>query len=642
MPLLNVIKGNSLFRQILLAVLIPLVLMFVALFSYTLAARLNDADQSQREIARRVAENIAALTELAIISGDQQQIRDILPSALTGDIVSITVTQLDSSQQWRVVNEARRSDSSEMVFANIYQRSVIIEDAITGETMNSSEPRLLGSVAVEQSTQELRQLQYQIIGVSSLIAVLVASISVGLAWRISRRLASPLAEINAATRDIASGRTGVRITQLQSGELGELQQHINDMSASLDQQQLAIKNHVSQLEIAKAEAEEANRAKSLFLATMTHELRTPMNGALGMLQLLADTELNPEQSRYVNIARDSSELLLGIVNDILDFSRIEKGELRLLEHYFAVGNLLEKTVNALRNEASKKHIDLRLKLDPNLHEVEVLGDETRLRQILLNLTSNAVKFTEKGNVSLSLKTRFVDDQRIALELLVEDTGIGISPSQQKIIFDSFRQADSSTVRRYGGSGLGLTIVKRLCEIMNISLHLDSNLGLGTRFRLQWQAQYRQKISPKTLPKTQANPLQGLYALVVEDNQINQLLVSNVLQKWGMEVTTANHGREALTEIAKRRPHVVLMDLQMPVMDGFEACELIRQHFGTDELCIIALTANTLQEDRDRCLAAGMNDYLSKPVSLPVLKEKLLFWLGKYPGVNTTEPVQNNE
>lgn len=641
MPMLSPLRKFSLFQQILIAVLIPLLIMFFSLFSYTLAARLNDAAQSQREIARRVAENIAALTELAVISGDQQQIREILPTTLTGDIISITVTQLDTSQQWRVVNQARRDDTSEMVFANIYQRSVAIEDAITGETLGNAEPRLLGSVAVEKSTEELRQLQYQIVGVSSLIGILVAAISIGMAWRISRRLASPLAEINAATRDIASGRTGVRITELQSGELGELQQHINDMSASLDEQQLAIKNHVSQLEIAKAEAEEANNAKSLFLATMTHELRTPMNGALGMLQLLADTDLDKEQSRYVDIARDSSELLLGIVDDILDFSKIEKGELRLLEHYFAIGSLLEKTVNALRHEASKKRISLDLHLDPSLRNLEILGDETRLRQILLNLSSNAVKFTEKGRVSLSLTAVSINAQRIDLELVVEDTGIGISPSQQSFIFDSFRQADSSTVRRYGGSGLGLTIVKRLCEMMNIRIDLESNLGLGTRFQLRWQSQYRQKVSAQAVSKTASNPLKGLTALVVEDNRVNQMLVSNVLQKWGMEVLTANHGKEALIQIDQCQPNVVLMDLQMPVMDGFEACRQIRRQFSPDELCIIALTANTLQEDKEQCLAAGMNDYLSKPVSLPVLKEKLVSWLGKDDGTKPLEPVEND-
>lgn len=628
MPLLNSLRKHSLFQQILLVGLIPMLLMFISLFSYSLAARLNDAEQSQREIGRRVAENIAALAELALISGDQQQIKDLLPSVLSEDIISITVSQVDSNQQWRVVNKKRFDEKSEMAFANIYQRSVLMEDAITGETLNNGKPKLLGSVAVEQSNLELRRLQQQIFLVSSSIAILVIIISIGLAWRISRRLASPLDDINAATRDIANGRTGVRINNVQSGELGELQKHINNMSASLDEQQLAIKTHVSQLELAKAEAEGANRAKSLFLATMTHELRTPMNGALGMLQLLEETSLNQEQSHYVAVARDSSELLLGIVNDILDFSKIEKGELEIINDFFNIDELLEKTVNALRYEANSKGIGLKLNIETTLNEIQLLGDETRLRQVLLNLSSNAVKFTENGQVTLGIACKEKTSKQLLVEISIEDTGIGISPNQQKVIFDSFRQADNSTIRRYGGSGLGLAIVKRLCELMNISLQLNSNVGSGSTFTLQWHCEYRTKRPLKTVKPAVNNSLVGLSALVVEDNPVNLMLVSRVLEKWGIQVTTANHGGEALAVLAHHMPDVVLMDLQMPVMDGFETCQKIRQNPDLALLPIIALTANTLQEDKDRALRCGMNDYLSKPVSLPLLKEKLLNCLGK--------------
>ena len=328
-------RKNTLFQQILIAGVSPALLLFFSLFTYSLVTRLNDASQSQLEIATRIAENIAASSELAIISDNESQLLDIMRSALSKDIIAISIVNSLTGNQSYLKSNNKSQQATESLSVPIYQSSIEINDAITGDTDNSSDaPTIIGEVRIERSTDQLSKLQQKIIVVSSVIGVLSISLCILMAWLISRRLSKPLAEINYFTKNISAGNLGHRLTVQGEGELAELQNHINEMAKSLESHQLELTNKLAQLEIAKAEADAANNAKSLFLATMTHELRTPMNGALGMLQLLSTTELNQEQNHYIEIAKSSSEHLLNIVNNILDFSKIEKGDLKLDKRLF--------------------------------------------------------------------------------------------------------------------------------------------------------------------------------------------------------------------------------------------------------------------------------------------------------------------
>lgn len=619
-------KKHTLFQQILIAGISPALLVFSSLFTYSLITRLNDVAISQREIATRIAENIAASSELAIISGNDAQLFDIIRSALAKDITAITVTNALSGKKTSVKSSYQSSESVELLSVPIFQSNIEISDAITGNVSNNFDsPKIIGTVTIEQSKVQLARLQRKIILVSSSIGAISIFLCIILAWVVSRRLSKPFAEINIFTKNIAAGRLGSRLNVEKQGELGELQNHINEMAKSIEAQQRELTNRLVQLELAKTEADAANNAKSLFLATMTHELRTPMNGALGMLQLLSTTSLNQEQNNYIEIAKSSSEHLLNIVNNILDFSKIEKGDLKLEKRHFPPASLLDSLLTPLAYDAKNKGISFNYSVAPELNTINIYADDTRIRQIILNLASNAVKFTHDGGVTITLCGEKLKHQQQRLTLLVADTGIGIAPSNHEIIFDSFRQADSSNQRRYGGSGLGLAIVKRLCKAMDADIEMISTPGEGTQFKVNWVCGYEYQNTAISADAPQ-NILSGKKILIVEDNPINQMLVTNIVKRWNMTAITANNGVECLNELQRQSIDIVLMDLQMPIMDGYEASKQIRLNPEFATLPIIALTANNFQEDKDRCFDVGMNDFLSKPVSLNILKEKISAWL----------------
>lgn len=610
---------QSLFQHILLVSLLPMLILFTALFSYTLAARLDDARQSQQLVGRAMVDNLAALLELPMISGNRRQIEAVITPALRGNITAIRVYSQDQQIAIRIGRRESHHDSSTLATA-ISQARIPLEDSITGQPLQAGPPPLLGYVEIDLSNRELAQLQRRIVIVSSTIAAVVALLCIALALYFSRKLSKPLSDIEQVAGRIAGGDHSSRIHPLASGELGELQGHINQMASSIEAQQRALSEYVDELKDAKHRAEQANQAKSLFLATMTHELRTPMNGALGMLQLLANSPLNADQRRYVDIAKSSSQHLLYIVNDILDFSRIEKGQMQLEERFFSAAALLGDYLEPMAIEATTKGIALHCELDPALQNIDIFGDETRLRQIVINLCANAVKFTHRGSVRITLIAVEKTAEQLTLQLQVIDSGIGIAPEQLPYIFDSFHQAESSTVRRYGGSGLGLAIVKRLSSVMDIDIQVNSEAAQGSCFTLRWSSPYRTSAVPNTHVDDQP-ALQGLRILVVEDNPVNQMLITRSLEHWGVDYLTAQHGREAIEQLRKDAVDLIIMDLQMPEMDGFEATHIIREQLLLDTP-IIALTANTDSDNQQRCLANGMNAFLSKPVSLPQLQRKI--------------------
>lgn len=623
-------RKNTLFQQILIAGISPALLLFFSLFTYSLFARLNDASKSQLEIATRISENIAASSELAIISDNETQLLDIMRTALSKDIIEITIINSLTGNQSHLKSTSKNQQTTESLSVPIYQSSIEINDSITGNTDNGSDtPTIIGEVRIERSTEQLSKLQQRIIVISSVIGMTSISLCIIIAWHISRKLSKPLAEINNFTKNISAGNLGHRLAVQGEGELAELQNHINEMAKSLESHQLELTSKLAQLEIAKSEADAANYAKSLFLATMTHELRTPMNGALGMLQLLSTTELNQEQSNYIEIAKSSSEHLLNIVNNILDFSKIEKGDLKLDQRFFSPASLFDTLLTPLAYEAREKGLEFNYVISPELQNIEINGDDTRIRQIILNLVSNAVKFTHDGNITITLKGELINQHQIKITLIVADTGIGIEESIQNSVFDSFYQADGSNQRRYGGSGLGLAIVKRLCELMNASIQMTSAVNKGSQFTISWHCEYEEQVDKTTLDISMPiNILAGKRVLIVEDNPVNQMLVANIVKRWDMVAITSNNGKECLNALHQQKVDLILMDLQMPVMDGYEACKQIRQQTEFTSLPIIALTANSVQEDKDRCFAVGMNDFLSKPVSITTLNEKVRYWINR--------------
>lgn len=378
------------------------------------------------------------------------------------------------------------------------------------------------------------------------------------------------------------------------------------------------------------EAQKAAQCKSDFLAMMSHEIRTPLNGIIGMTAVLLSRNLVPADRDCVDTIRSSGEALLSIIDEILDFSKIEAGRLDLECAEFDVAKAIGAAVQIVQGAADRKSIQLLTDIDPDLPKT-VRGDAGRLRQILLNLLSNAIKFTSRGNVRLKAELASFMEGEYELRFAVDDEGIGISQDQQAKLFQPFSQADASTCRTFGGTGLGLAICKKLAELMGGTIGVTSQAGLGSSF---W---FTVKVLPSLRAVTASRVcLQDVCApavekhsriLLVEDNTINQKVALLMLRNLGFKADVANNGIEALESIASQHYDLVLMDCLMPEMDGFETTRRIRAKGGYGvQLPIIAMTANAFVEDRDACLAAGMTDYLSKPVRQVELKCKLDFWL----------------
>ncbi len=625
-------------KLIFLFSLVAIITLFLATASSFLYNMYKDKDAVVKEninLAKVSGKNIAA----SLLFLDKDSANSILQPILNDkSIHSITIYDIKGNLFTTIGdNNLKLNNWHKNEFESYPEVDISITwdyiDVLTFITHNGNK---IGFLQIISKTNIIKQHLIEQAIVSFTIILFTLAIIFILAFWFEKIFSKPIYDLLNAVRQIKNNSEfDIHLTSHSKDEFHELYTEFNRMTNEITQRDKILKKHninlkslVNSTSEEKQIAESANLAKSEFLANMSHEIRTPMNTVVGMCHLVLKTGLTDKQKSYINNIHTAGDLLLGIINDILDLSKIEAGKLDIESIPFLLDEVIQRQFNLLTFKAQEKGLKFHLEIDKEVPK-KLIGDPLRLGQILTNLSNNAIKFTNKGQITTKISILSHYDEQVTLKFTVSDTGIGLTKKQMKKLFLPFNQADNSITRTFGGTGLGLSICRKLVNLMNGDIKVDSNYENGSSFIFTIPFIFNNEI--KNLPDEKLEQetytdFNGADLLLVDDSNMNQIVAKELLEFINFNVFIANNGEEAIDAVQSKKFDVILMDMQMPVMDGCIATKEIRKDPRFTDLPIISMTANVMKSERQKCLAAGMNDHISKPIDPNLLQQTLSKWV----------------
>ncbi len=640
------LRQATLARKLLVLGAVPAIVMFLVLMVFFTSARLDDARKELSSTSQMLADSLAPAVEYAVVSGNTASLEQILEQSLrqsqaewirVTNVVGKTVGIVSADGEKQV----RGTDEYDVFRAEILQLPVALDGDRESEWFQphygfGAGALRVGTVEVGIHKSKLAAKQSDILWTSIAVGVFLLLFTMVIVNHILNGIIAPIRRLSRRVMRLTD-RDYEKVPVSQKGtsqEIYELEERLNFLAEHLSTLQAKRNETLASSERARERAERANKTKSEFLATMSHELRTPLNGVLGMIELIAEDSLTTRQQDYLLTAKQSTEDLLMVISDILDYSQIDRGTLQLERRQFDLRKLVANCAASFRLQAEQQGLSLDLKfLGDWPQDPTVVGDSGRLRQILSGLIDNAVKFTTDGYIEVNVGWFSLEADCVLLNCSVTDSGCGIPGDKVENIFNSFEQLDSTDNRLFGGTGMGLSLVQRLVELMGGHVKVESDLGRGScfRFELPFELPVQKTEEAEKPSEPLISPGKRSKALVVEDNLVNQRVATALLRRLGFETDAAINGQEAIDYVQSNHAgyDVILMDCQMPVMDGYETTRYIRdweKSNGQGGTPIIALTADALPGTESNCRAAGMNDYLSKPVRKENLRKVLSRWV----------------